>query len=235
VESRQPRSGMSEWEALNKQIIACHRCPRLQQYCAEVAARKRAAYRQWDYWGKPVPNFGTPEAELLIVGLAPAAHGANRTGRMFTGDRSGDLLYRVLYQTGFASQPHASHRDDGLMLSRTAITAVVHCAPPENRPTKEEIAACRPFLERTVDLLPRLRGVVALGRIAFQECVRLFRRQGWLLKMERPRFAHGVLLHRPPAPFLLASYHPSQQNTFTGRLTAEMFQDIFSCAYRLLQ
>ena len=226
---------MDEWEQLQQQIGECERCPRLRQYCALIAQRKRAAYRRWTYWGKPVPNFGSPEAELLIVGLAPAAHGANRTGRMFTGDRSGDFLYRALYQTGFATQPHARDRSDGLQLRRVLITAVVHCAPPHNRPTAAEIAACRQFLERTLALMPRLRGVVALGQIAFQECWRLFRARGWLPPGPRPSFAHGLLLHAAPHPFLLSSYHPSQQNTFTGRLTFEMLRDIFRRAAVLLQ
>lgn len=224
---------MGQWEQLQEHIVGCQRCPRLRQYCLRVAQHKRAAYRDWQYWAKPVPNFGSPEARLLIVGLAPAAHGANRTGRMFTGDRSGDFLFRALYETGFATQPFSHHREDGLQLRAAAITAVVHCAPPQNRPTRSEIAACRPFLERTVELLPELGGVVALGQIAFQECLRLFRRRGWLTA--RARFAHGVLLWQPPAPFLLASYHPSQQNTFTGRLRFEMLCDIFRQAAELLQ
>ncbi|GBD07380.1 hypothetical protein HRbin21_01204 [bacterium HR21] len=226
---------MNEWEQLQQDVVACERCPRLRHYCAVVAQRKRAAYREWTYWGRPVPNFGDPAAELLIVGLAPAAHGANRTGRMFTGDRSGQVLYRALYQTGFASQPDASDRHDGLRLHNALITAVVHCAPPQNRPTPAEIANCRPFLERTVALMPRLRGVVALGALAFRECWRLFRSRRWLPAQRMPRFAHGLLLQSASAPFLLASYHPSQQNTFTGRLTFEMLRAVFQHAAILLQ
>ncbi|MCS7177281.1 MAG: uracil-DNA glycosylase [Candidatus Kapabacteria bacterium] len=219
---------------MQEEIVACERCPRLRQYCQEVAYRKRAAYRDWKYWGRPVPNTGSPSARLLIVGLAPAAHGANRTGRMFTGDRSGQFLYRALYETGFANQPESYHRGDGLELYGVAITAVVHCAPPQNTPTPQEIQACRPFLKRTVEaLLPHLRGVVALGSIAFRESLRLFREFGWI--QTRVRFAHGVLYWQPPAPFLLGSYHPSQQNTFTGRLTFEMLRDVFRLAAQLLE
>ncbi len=224
---------MSEWEQLQRDIVACERCPRLRHYCTRIAQQKRAAYRQWDYWGRPVPNFGSPEAQLLIVGLAPAAHGANRTGRMFTGDRSGEVLFRALYETGFATQPTSVHADDGLQLRNAVITAVVHCAPPQNRPTREEIAACFPFLERTIQLMPRLLGVVALGGVAFRVCCHLFRQRGWLHRT--PRFRHGALVWTPPAPFLLASYHPSQQNTFTGRLTLSMLREIFQLAARLCQ
>ncbi|MDW8225195.1 MAG: uracil-DNA glycosylase [Bacteroidota bacterium] len=224
---------MSEWERLQSDIIACARCLRLRQYCATLAQQKRAAYREWEYWGKPVPNFGSPEAQLLIVGLAPAAHGANRTGRMFTGDRSGDFLYRALYAAGFSNQPHSYHREDGLQLRNVVISAVLHCAPPQNRPSREEIAHCKPFLERTLELLPKMRGIVALGQIAFRECCSLFRKKGWLQRT--PRFAHGMLVWQPPAPFLLASYHPSQQNTFTGRLSFEMLHQVFCQAAQLLQ
>jgi uracil-DNA glycosylase family 4 len=224
----------AEWETLQRRIVACQRCPRLRTFCQEIAQRKRRAYQEWDYWGHPVPNFGEPDAELLIVGLAPAAHGANRTGRMFTGDRSGDVLYRALYETGFATQPSSVSREDGLRLRNAVITAVVHCAPPQNRPTREEIAACRDFLEQTVRLLPRLQGVVALGAIAFAECLRLFRQRRWWAAPQTPKFAHGLLLHSPGAPFLLASYHPSQQNTFTGRLTPAMLREVFARAASLL-
>ena len=231
------------WQILNHQIIACERCPRLRRHCAQVAREKRAAYRDQDYWGQPVPNFsppipptGSPSARLLLLGLAPGAHGANRTGRMFTGDRSGDFLFRALHETGFANQPTSVNRADSLELIDAAITAVAHCAPPGNQPTPREIANCAPFLLQTITALPNLRGIVCLGRIAFDAALRLYRAQGWIPPTQRPRFAHGILhqFEDPAAPFLLCTYHPSQQNTFTGRLTPEMLRAIFRQAADLL-
>jgi uracil-DNA glycosylase family 4 len=169
--------GVSNWDALNAQIVACTRCPRLVAYREQVAQQKRAQYRDWAYWGKPVPNFGEPTARLLIVGLAPAAHGGNRTGRIFTGDASGDFLFAALHQMGFCNQPTSVHRDDGLQLYDAAITAAVHCAPPDNTPTPDEQRACFPYLQATYRLMPNLRGLLALGQIAFNACVRLAREE----------------------------------------------------------
>lgn len=190
-----------------------------------MATQKRAAFRDWTYWGRPIPNLGNPDARLLIVGLAPAAHGGNRTGRAFTGDRSGDFLFRALYQVGLANQPTSTDRDDGLELTDVVITAMAHCAPPENKPTPREIGNCFGYLQQTVDLVPDLRGIIALGRIAFDGCLRLYRSRGWLVRGRKPAFGHGAMYEFPDAPFLLASFHPSQQNTFTGKLTPEMMRD----------
>jgi uracil-DNA glycosylase family 4 len=218
------------WEQLQRGIIACNRCPRLRKHCATVSAEKRAAFREWDYWGRPLPNLGEPTARLLVVGLAPAAHGGNRTGRMFTGDRSGDFLFRAMYEAGFASQPTSAHRDDGLRLIDAAITGIAHCAPPANKPTPQEMANCFDFLEQTVSLMPNLRGIVALGRIAVDGCARLYRARGWIAPRQRLAFGHGVVHGFPAAPFVACSYHPSQQNTFTGRLTAKMLREVFIAA-----
>jgi uracil-DNA glycosylase family 4 len=222
--------GRSDWDSLRKRIVSCSRCPRLRAHGGEVARVRKAAYRDFPYWGKPVPNFGDQTARVLIVGLAPGAHGANRTGRMFTGDRSGDFLYRALHETGFAESPVSRDREDGQALIDCAITAVVHCAPPGNRPTAGEIANCLPYLSETARLMPRLRGFVALGGIAFDACVRLFRTNGWLPEGRPPRFGHGAFFSAPGRPFLLASYHPSQQNTFTGRLTMPMLVSVLQRA-----
>jgi uracil-DNA glycosylase family 4 len=225
---------MTTWDQLQQQIVACERCPRLRSHCKTVAEIKRFAFREQTYWGKPLPNLGEPTARVLIVGLAPAAHGGNRTGRMFTGDRSGDFLFRALYEAGFANQPQCTHPDDGLKLLDLAITAIAHCAPPANKPTPLEITSCFPFLEQTIDAMPNLRGIVALGRIAFDGCVRLYRAREWLPKGPKPEFGHGALYQFPNAPFLLASFHPSQQNTFTGKLTPAMLRSVFLKARKLL-
>jgi uracil-DNA glycosylase family 4 len=221
---------------LQEQVVACERCPRLRQWCAEVARRKRAAYRDWTYWGRPIPSFGDPEARLLIVGLAPAAHGANRTGRIFTGDRSGDFLYRVLYRTGFASQPESRSADDGLRLHDAWITAAVRCAPPGNKPLPEEFRNCRPYLVRELELLENLRVIVALGRLAFRACLDALRDRGLAIRPAAFDFAHGRE-HRlgPGLPVLICSYHPSQQNTQTGRLTEPMLRRVFLRARRYLE
>ena len=221
---------MTGWDRLQKQIVGCERCPRLRDYCRAVARDKRAAFRGSEYWGKPAPNLGSPEARMLIVGLAPAAHGGNRTGRVFTGDRSGDFLFRALYETGFANQPTSIDRDDGLELIDCAITAIAHCAPPGNKPLPIEIERCSCWLASTIDLMPNLGGIVALGRVAFDGCVRLYRSRGWQAGGARPSFAHGRLHEFPEAPFLLGSFHPSQQNTFTGKLTPRMLADVFALA-----
>lgn len=207
-------------------IVACRKCPRLVAWREQVARTRRRSYRDETYWGKPVPGFGDPDARVLVVGLAPAAHGGNRTGRVFTGDSSGDFLYRALYHAGFANQPTARKRGDGLALSGIYIAAVCRCAPPANKPSPQEIANCLPYLLLEIGLLDRLEGVVALGKIAFDNILRLFRGQG------RPipglDFAHGALYELGEGlPWLLASYHPSRQNTQTGRLTEAMFNQIW--------
>ncbi len=213
---------------LHEEIVACRRCPRLVSHCRRVAREKRRAYRDWDYWGRPVPPFGDPRARLLVLGLAPAAHGGNRTGRMFTGDRSGDFLYAALHRAGFASQAAATHRGDGLELRDVYITASVRCAPPGNKPTPAEQARCRPFLERELALLPQVRVVLALGKIAFDTYLRLLKDMGRLAPRAPYRFAHGAHYPLPaPLPALFASYHPSQQNTFTGKLTPAMLDALF--------
>lgn len=181
-----------------------------------------------------MPNFGDEKGRLLIVGLAPAAHGANRTGRMFTGDRSGEFLYRALYETGFANQPESISADDGLHLRDIAITAAAHCAPPDNKPLPQELANCAEYLHRTVDLMPNLRGMVALGHIGFDTILRFYRERGWIETKKGIGFAHGAIHHFPSAPFIICSYHPSQQNTFTGRLTKEMFVEIFRTAREMI-
>ncbi len=224
---------MDPWERLEQEIISCQKCPRLVAWREEVARKKRRAYREWVYWGRPVPGFGDRKARVLIVGLAPGAHGANRTGRMFTGDGSGDFLYPALYRAGFASQPTATHREDGLTLHDVFITAVVRCVPPKNRPTAQEIATCLPYMGREIDLLPRLQVIVTLGRIAFEWTLRLYRERG--LDLPRLPFAHGAVYPLGPgAPTLVASYHPSRQNTQTGRLTREMFDAVWSKVKELL-
>lgn len=217
-----------DWDALNAAIVGCRKCPRLRSYCRNVAREKRRAYRNWTYWGRPVPNFGDPQARLLIVGLAPAAHGANRTGRMFTGDRSGEWLYRALHKAGFANQPTSVSRDDPLRLRDCAITAVCHCAPPDNKPTPGEMTACAPWLESTVRLLP-VRVLVALGQIAWRSAVDYARGAGWWAG-PRPRFGHAACIPLAGDRWLIGSYHPSQQNTFTGKLTEPMLDAVFATA-----
>ena len=214
-------------KVLRDRIIACERCPRLREYCREVARVKRRAYLDQDYWGRPVPPFGEADARLLVVGLAPAAHGGNRTGRMFTGDRSGDYLYRALYQTGFATQPASVSRDDGQRLTGAYITAVARCAPPGNKPAPEEIRNCREYLLRELEILKDLRVVVALGKIAFDN----------YLAAVGLRPAHFVFGHNREfdlQPVLLSSYHPSQQNTSTGKLTETMLLDVFRRAREIV-
>ena len=220
------------WNSINRRVVACSACQRLRSHCQEVARVKRRAYADDTYWGRPVPNFGDPGARLLIVGLAPGAHGANRTGRMFTGDRSGDWLYRALADAGFANQSTSVQRDDGLELDNCAITAVCHCAPPQNKPTRDEIEACRPFLAQTIDVLP-VRVFLALGQLAWKATVAYAFSRGWL-EGKRPRFGHGAIVAMTNDLHLIGSYHPSQQNTFTGKLTREMLDDVLSTVQSLL-
>jgi uracil-DNA glycosylase family 4 len=219
--------------ALNERIIACERCPRLRAYDTLVAATKRRAYADCEYWGLPVPSFGDPDAAVLIVGLAPGAHGSNRTGRPFTGDGSGNFLYPVLYQTGFASQPNAVSRDDGMKLKGMQITSVVRCAPPGNKPLPDEIANCAPYLDAEVAALSNLHVAVCLGKIAFDGFVRHLIRTGQIARRGEMSFAHGAEYPLPGQRFLLASYHPSLQNTNTGKLTEPMFLKIFNRAREL--
>jgi uracil-DNA glycosylase family 4 len=223
-------------DILQQKIVRCERCPRLVEYRAEVGRVKRRAYRDWDYWAKPVPSFGDPNARLLLIGLAPGAHGANRTGRMFTGDSSGDFLYKVLFATGFASQATSTSRDDGLKLSDAYIGAAVRCAPPDNKPTVEEIRTCRPYLERELDLLKNVQVVVALGRLAFDVYLGILRDQGQIARRSGFVFGHNVE-HRTGEgqPLLISSYHPSQQNTSTGKLTESMLRAVFESARQRLK
>jgi len=220
------------WSALKTEIIACRRCSRLVAWREKVSAEKRRAYRDWQYWGKPVPGFGDPQARVLVVGLAPGAHGSNRTGRMFTGDASGEFLYAALHQAGFANQPLSIHEEDGLRLRDIFITAVCRCAPPDNKPTTVEMLNCRPFLLAEMDLLNEVKVIVALGRIAFDQVLAAYRSRGW--QLPRLEFKHGALYRPDPClPWFLASYHPSRQNTQTGRLSVEMFAEIWSKARAL--
>lgn len=214
---------------LNDDIITCFACPRLVTWREQVAAEKVKRYADWDYWGKAVPNFGDPKARLLIVGLAPAAHGANRTGRMFTGDRSGDWLYRAMHKAGFASQPTSEHAEDGLELNDALITAVAHCAPPDNKPLPEEITNCRPFLERLLSE-PQFQVIIALGKLAWDATLK----HHPPIAKPMPAFGHGAQHTLPNGRILIGSYHPSQQNTFTGRLTEQMLDDIFTKAQGFL-
>lgn len=216
-----------------RDVVACRACPRLRRYCREVASRRKREFAHWTYWGRPVPGFGDPESQVLVVGLAPAAHGANRTGRMFTGDSSGQWLVRALYRAGFANQPTSVHRDDGLTLRDVYLTAVVRCAPPQNRPTAQEIARCLSYLRRELSLLTRVKVVVALGRIAFAACLLLLRERGGA--GTGLRFVHGASYDLGPGlPVLVASYHPSRQNTNTGRLTEAMLDQVFRTVRELV-
>jgi len=235
---------MPHWlTVLNNEVIACTRCPRLVAYREQVAREKRRAYRDCEYWGKPVPGFGDAQARVLVMGLAPGAHGSNRTGRPFTGDASGRFMFPVLHETGFANQPNATDRDDGLKLKDLYITAAVRCAPPDNKPTPQELAECSYFLDREVAGLKSVKVVVALGKIGFDAYLNYLKRGG-LLPSRQPAlserflfkrflFKHGASYRLPDGKVLLASYHPSNQNTQTGKLTREMFVAIFKEAARL--
>lgn len=218
---------------LNREVISCARCPRLVIYREEIAVTKRRAYLNWEYWGKPVPGFGDPLARILVLGLAPGAHGSNRTGRPFTGDASGNFMYPILYETGFASQPNATDRNDGMKLKDLYITAAVRCAPPDNKPLPSELANCATYLDREIELLPRVTVIVALGRIGFEAYLNYLKRGGLIDSKKAYGFEHGAHYKMPDGKTLLASYHPSNQNTQTGKLTKKMFTEIFLTAARL--
>jgi uracil-DNA glycosylase family 4 len=232
ISAQPPAAALS---ALNAQVVHCTRCPRLRDYCCEVARTKKREFRDWTYWGLPVPGFGDPAARLLIVGLAPAAHGANRTGRMFTGDSSGNWLYEALHRYGFADRPTSVSRDDGLTLTDCYITAAARCAPPDNKPSHEELASCRPFLQHELALLTRARVVLALGRIACESWLRAAGWWGSLRPAERPSFGHGRESVLPDGRVLLSSFHPSRQNTNTGKLTRAMWYQIFERAREIVE
>ena len=224
-----------ELRVLAEEIVVCRKCPRLVKYREKVARDKRRAFRDWEYWGKPVPGFGDSNAQLLILGLAPAAHGANRTGRMFTGDRSGDFLYAALHKASFANQPASLHGDDGLQLINTYITATCRCAPPDNKPFPREIANCRNYLEREIELL-KPRAILALGKIAWDGYLELLKQRGVIASRALFKFAHGAEAEVVPgSPRLFGVYHPSQQNTQTGRVTAEMYDAVLRRIRRFLQ
>ncbi len=218
---------------LNREVVSCTRCPRLVEYRQRIAREKRRAYVDWEYWGKPVPGFGDPDARVLVLGLAPGAHGSNRTGRPFTGDASGKFMYPILHEAGFSNQPYATDRNDGLELKNLYITAAVRCAPPDNKPLPEELANCVPYLDREMDGLKRVRVIVALGRIGFEAYLNYLKRRGMLARKNPYPFQHGASYQMPDGKILLASYHPSNQNTQTGKLTRQMFTKIFEEAARL--
>jgi uracil-DNA glycosylase len=219
----------SQLEELNQEIISCHKCPRLVAWREEVARVKRRAYRDQEYWGRAVPGFGDPNARVLVVGLAPGAHGSNRTGRVFTGDASGGFLFPALYRAGFANQPLAESNNDGLRLKDLYIAAVAHCVPPANKPAPEELENCQPYLERAL-LILKPKVIICLGRIAFERILKIYSIRGTALK-----FAHGALYKPNTDHWLLCSYHPSQQNTLTGKLTIKMFDEIWTKAKELVQ
>jgi uracil-DNA glycosylase family 4 len=226
---------MNELERLQQQVVQCRLCPRLVRWREKVAREKTKRFVEWEYWGRPNPSFGDPDAELLLVGLAPAAHGGNRTGRMFTGDRSGEWLYRALHKAGFANQPTSVSREDGLQLTNCYITATCRCAPPQNKLLPKEIHNCRPFLLKEMQALKRLKVIVGLGRVGFDSAVASLRELGWMSEGRKPGFSHGAEYEVNERLTLLASFHPSQQNTFTGRLTEPMFDSIFRRARSLLK
>ncbi len=228
------RDFMRSLTVLNRAITDCTACARLVHYRRAVAKTKRRQFMDWTYWGRPVPGFGDPQARLYILGLAPAAHGGNRTGRVFTGDRSGDWLYEALHRYGFANQASSTHRDDGLALTDCYIGATVRCAPPDNKPTPGEFEHCRRFLRQEIGLLKQKRVVIALGKIAFDHYVKACQLEGLPVPSPAPKFGHSVSYRLPWGVLLLGSYHPSQQNTFTGKLTRSMFHSVFAAARREL-
>ena len=225
-----------QWlEVLNAEVVACTRCPRLVVYRGKIAEEKRRAYRDWEYWGKPVPGFGDANARVLILGLAPGAHGSNRTGRPFTGDSSGNFMYPVLYETGFANQATATDRKDGLILTDAYITAAARCAPPDNKPLPQELANCAPFLDCELGGLKNLTVIVALGKIGFDAYLNYLKRHSVISSKAPYVFRHAAQYQMPDGNVLLASYHPSNQNTNTGKLTRQMFVEIFQEARRLAE
>ena len=225
----------SPLRVLNEEIVCCRKCPRLVKYREKVAREKRRAYRDWEYWGKPVPGFGDARAQLLILGLAPAAHGANRTGRMFTGDRSGDFLYAALHNAGFANQPASRDRDDGLELHHAYIAAACRCAPPDNKPRPQEVSNCRNYLERELEIL-KPKAILALGKIAWDAYLEILKQRGIIASRTPYRFAHGAEAEvAPGTPRLFAVYHPSQQNTQTGRVTPAMYSKVLGRIRRFLE
>ena len=220
----------AKWQRLRREVIACEKCERLVQHCQQIAETKRRAYQDQKYWGKPVPNFGQPKSSLLVVGLAPGAHGANRTGRMFTGDRSGDWLYRAMCKAGFANQPEARTLRDGLQLIDAVVTNIGRCAPPGNKPTTQELLNCQPFFEQTLQLVNPVV-ILALGGLAWKQTIKSMVELQLLKRPKKmPKFAHGEVLEIGHDKILVGSYHPSQQNTFTGRLTETMLDDVFKIA-----
>jgi uracil-DNA glycosylase family 4 len=226
---------LGQLHVLNEEIVACRKCPRLVKYREKVAREKRRAYREWEYWGKPVPGFGDAQAQLLILGLAPAAHGANRTGRMFTGDRSGDFLYAALHKAGFANQPGSLHCNDGLQLKNAYITATCRCAPPKNKPLPREILNCRAYLEHEMEIL-KPKAILALGKIAWDGYLEILKQRGVIASRALYQFAHGAEAEVAPGlPRLFGVYHPSQQNTQTGRVTLAMYATVLRRIRRFLQ
>ena len=222
------------FDMLQEQLIECRLCPRLVDWREHLAVSKRAAFKDQEYWARPVPVLGAPTARLLLIGLAPGAHGSNRTGQMFTGDRSGEWLFRALYRAGFANRPEAVDRHDGFELRDAAITAIVKCVPPKNRPTPAERDTCAAWLDQELDLFDQVQVIMALGGMAFDQTLRMGKRRGWVIPRPRPRFGHGVEVDLgDDAPALLGCYHPSQQNTFTGKLTEEMLDNVFARANQL--
>ena len=226
---------MKALNVLQRTISGCTQCPRLTTYRRAIAKEKVKRFKDWDYWGRPIPGFGDSKAQVYVLGLAPAAHGGNRTGRVFTGDRSGDWLYEALHAFGFANQPESIHRKDGLVLQNCYVAAAVRCAPPANKPTKEEFETCRPFMVEELRLLRRVQVVVALGKIAFDEYLRTCQSMGYAIPSPRPKFSHGAAHVLPWNVMLLGSYHPSQQNTFTGKLTRFMFHSVFRRAKKIIK
>jgi uracil-DNA glycosylase family 4 len=225
---------MNDIDHLNNRITSCSICPRLVEYRESVARTKKRAYLDWQYWGKPVPAFGDFHGRLLAVGLAPGPHGSNRTGRMFTGDSSGVFLFSALHKAGFASQPESSKQNDGMKLNNLLITAVCRCVPPDNKPSRSEMNNCLPYLVEEIELMPILQGFIALGRIAFENILSIYRSKG--VVVPQSKFKHGAYFELGDGlPWLLASYHPSRQNTQTGRLTVSMFDNIWNCAAKNLK
>jgi uracil-DNA glycosylase family 4 len=222
-------------KVIEQQVASCRACPRLVAWREQVGREKRRAYMEWDYWARGVPGFGDPAARLLILGLAPAAHGANRTGRVFTGDRSGDWLFAALHRAGFASQPTSTHLDDGLALTDVWVTASVKCAPPDNKPLPAERDACFPFAVAELAALPNLRAMVCLGKFAWDNALRLLRDAGYAIPSPLPVFGHAAQARIEPGLTLIGSYHPSQQNTFTGRLTEPMLDAVFTAARQAIE